>query len=434
MKYCPTCKRQYEVSQRFCPDDGRFLSLQDPYGFVGRVVADRYRIDALAAMGGFGAVYSAQHLGTDRHCAFKILQPNHAYVNSKIVEMFEREAKMASKFFHENIVLVFDAGRTSENVAYMVMEWLDGRTLEDELARQPQMELSRIADLLRQIAAALDVAHQASTIHRDLKPSNIMLALGSDGRDRLKVVDFGIGKVVTQEAGSTISVLVGTPDYASPEQFRPGAQIDRRTDIYSLGVILYRMITGELPFEPTTVSGQLHHERPTTPISIRARRPDVPEAIETLVMSMLAEDIAVRPSSAGNVAHMFDRAIQAPDDTDFEPEERSVASRPIDRSASREANVGHLTIYKYPIFGRAVLQRDFAIDMPEDARILCVQVQNGAPCIWAMVDPSLPMQPRHFVLVGTGQPLGGANSGGYVGSFQLEYGVYVFHLFEGRAS
>src|SRR5262245_38123676 len=187
MKYCPECQQQYGDSESLCPADGHALSLPDPYHLVGRVLIEKYRIDALIGIGGMGAVYSAHHLMINRRVAFKILLPNLALGNEKLLNLFQREAQTSGQLTQEKIVDVKDAGRTPEGLAYIVMEWLEGNTLEEELRGTRQLGFTRIAELLRQIAAALDYAHAHRIVHRDLKPSNIILASLANGREQVKV-------------------------------------------------------------------------------------------------------------------------------------------------------------------------------------------------------------------------------------------------------
>ena len=218
-KYCPTCQKTFTSAERLCPDDRSVLSLNDPYHLVGRTLLDKYRIDALVGLGGMGAVYYAYHSGIDRRVAFKILQPNIALSEEHVVELFEREAKLAGRLSHENIVDVNDAGRTDEGIAYIVMEWLEGRTLDEELLRQGRFGFGRAAGIARQIAAALGEAHRKHVIHRDLKPGNIMLIDSPGGRDHVKVLDFGIGKAL----GETIGQLYGFDRGGHAALRQPGA-------------------------------------------------------------------------------------------------------------------------------------------------------------------------------------------------------------------
>jgi serine/threonine protein kinase/tetratricopeptide (TPR) repeat protein len=312
MRYCPTCQRTYPLSQRFCTEDGASLSLQDPYHLVGRTLVDRYRIDALVGVGGMGAVYSAHHLGIDRHVAIKILQPNIALGNEHLLGLFEREAKMIGHLNHENIANVMDAGRTSDGIAYIAMEWLDGRTLEEELAACGPLSFQRMMEILRQVAAALEAAHAKHIIHRDLKPANVMLVKREDGREQVKVLDFGVAKIVSETTASPVSAPMGTPHYASPEQFQTGGQIDGRSDIYSLGVMLYQMLTGSLPFCTTSVHELIKLQLTAPPPPLRQLRPDAPAGVEELVNRMLAKDPNLRPQRAGDVPTLLARACDLP--------------------------------------------------------------------------------------------------------------------------
>lgn len=307
-KFCPKCQRVYPTSQRLCEVDRELLSLQDPYHLVGRTLLDKYRIEALVGLGGMGAVYCAHHLGIDRRVAFKILQPNIALSDEHVAELFEREAKVAGRLSHENIVDVTDAGRSDDGLAYIVMEWLEGRTLEEELRTSGRFGFTRAAEILRQIAAALEEAHSKNVVHRDLKPANVMLVERNQRREQVKVLDFGIGKVIG-ETGSSVSAVMGTPSYASPEQLRLGGQIDARSDIYSLGVILYRMLSGRLPFRGASPTELIELQLTATPAPIGELRPGTPAAIEQLINRMLAKDPADRPQTAREVADAFDRAL-----------------------------------------------------------------------------------------------------------------------------
>jgi serine/threonine protein kinase len=274
---------------------------------------DRYKIEALVGLGGMGAVYCAFHEGIERRVAFKILQPNIALADERLVELFEREAKVAGRLTHENIVDVKDAGRVTDSVgghlAYIVMEWLEGRTLEDELRNVAHLSLPQTYEILRQMSAALAEAHGKNVVHRDLKPANVMLTQRGDGKLVVKVLDFGIGKIVN-ETGASVSAVMGTPSYASPEQLQLGGKIDPRSDIYSLGVMLYRMLAGRLPFTSTALTDLIQMQLQETPPALRVLRPDIPPALETLIHQMMAKDATQRPQSVQEVTERFAHALE----------------------------------------------------------------------------------------------------------------------------
>lgn len=283
--------------------------MKDRYGLAGRIIADKYQIEALVGVGGMSAVYTAQQIGVGRRVAFKILLPHLANNTQHVANLFEREAKTAGQLSHENIATIFDAGHTTDEIAYIAMEWVDGQTLEDEIAQQGQLSLERSAVLLRQICAALDVAHSKMIIHRDLKPSNIMLARRADGQEQVKVLDFGLAKLANEAKDVLVSTAVGTPHYASPEQFQTGAEIDARTDIYALGVTLYQMLTGRLPFNSGSVHEVIRQHMLEVPPALRELRPEIPQSIDDLLQRMLAKNPHYRPQKASEVVFMFERAL-----------------------------------------------------------------------------------------------------------------------------
>jgi formylglycine-generating enzyme required for sulfatase activity len=312
-KYCPRCNLKYsDGQQRFCLSDGALLSLDLPEyrWLIGETLDGKYRIDALVGVGGFGAVYSAWHLGLDRQVAYKILQPQVAQRSPEAVGLFEGEAKTAAKLQHENIVTIHDAGRTMDDISYIAMEWLEGRPLDEELAARGRLTFERMAVILRQVAAALAFAHAHRTVHRDLKPSNVMLVRRLDGGEQVKVVDFGIAKVLSSTAASTISRSIGTPAYASPEQWKSGAQIDGRADIYALGVMLFEMLTGRLPFNAKSIEELIRLKLTVPPPSLRSLLPDAPAALDDLLRAMMDIDPNRRPQKVADVPALFEAACK----------------------------------------------------------------------------------------------------------------------------
>lgn len=332
LKHCPKCGKTYPAPTRLCEEDREILSLKDPYNLLGSMLADKYKVIALVGVGGMGAVYYARHVGIERRVALKILQPNLAIGNEYIAELFEREAKLVGRLSHPNIVDVKDAGHTADGIAYIVMEWLEGRTLEDELDNQGQFSFPRAIGIVRQISRALSAAHAERIVHRDLKPANIMLVETADGSDQVKVLDFGIGKILKDTtANSLVSGLVGTPQYASPEQLTVGGHVDGRSDIYSLGVIFFRLLGGELPFKYSSLGELLMMQLNGRPPLLRGIRPDTPVEIERLVNDMLAKDPAMRPQSAGELIAELDRV-----ESELDVETPPAGAKSLDAKAPRQ--------------------------------------------------------------------------------------------------
>jgi formylglycine-generating enzyme required for sulfatase activity len=313
-KYCPRCEEHYDNGQRrYCQYDGVLLSLPDPYKLVGKTLEDRYQLDALVGIGGFGAVYQAKHPGTRRAVAFKILRPDVALTRPKAVGLFESEAQTAAQFNHENIVTIFDAGRI-QNLSFIAMEWLEGRPLEEELETHGRLSPTRTAGILRPVAAALAHAHAqgAGIVHRDLKPANVMLVQQYPQAEQVKVVDFGIAKVLGSLGGALMSQIIGTPIYAAPEQGQPGAPIDARADIYALGVMLYQMLTGRWPFsvprvnDAATLWRELTQLKQIASLPLRQALPGAPADLEKLLLQMLAAD----PQRISEVPALFEAACR----------------------------------------------------------------------------------------------------------------------------
>ena len=282
-------------------DDGS----NNPAALVGRSIAGKFVIESLIAMGGAGSVYRARQLALDRIVALKVLHRDVAR-DAHFVERFRREARAASRLDHPNSVRVFDFGSVDESLLYLAMEFVEGRTLHQAILEEWPLGEERIVDLMSQVLSAVAVAHEMGVIHRDLKPDNIMIirATGDDGEatEIAKVCDFGIatlGAPTRDGAGGLAGgpwatndgSLVGTPGYMSPEQAR-GEPADRRSDIYSAGVILYHMLVGRPPFEGDSaylVAMKHITDAPLPPSEITAVDPAL-EAVCLRAMSKAPED------------------------------------------------------------------------------------------------------------------------------------------------
>ncbi len=267
----------------------------------GAILAERYEIIRRLGAGGMGTVYLARHTLMDRRCALKVLPPGQNR-DREALQRFTREAQNASRIVHPCVCTVYDFGTTDEGVAYLAMEYLEGRTLGAILAEQNRLPLDRAIRLTRAIAAGLDAAHELGIVHRDLKPDNVMVMATKTG-ESVKLVDFGIAKALAQEpeGGMTApGVVIGTPDYMAPEQFA-GDPVDPRADLYALGVMFYRMVTGALPHQGESARDTLTRRltEPPRPLAESAPNSAFPEGLQPVVDRVLARRPADRYPTAG---------------------------------------------------------------------------------------------------------------------------------------
>jgi serine/threonine protein kinase/tetratricopeptide (TPR) repeat protein len=281
------------------------MAKRDPLGLIGEKL-NRYRIEEFAGKGGMSVVYKARHEIGQYVVAVKILDPALAG-NPKVFEIFLKEARNTATLNHPSIIRINDVDQTQDGWAYLVMEWLDGRVLDDELNEKGALSVERAAGLLDQICEAIEHAHGRGIIHRDLKPGNIMLVKDERGEETIRILDFGIAKALDATFGTNTQVS-GTYHYTPPEQMTKGSVIDRRADIYSLGIILYQVLTGDLPFDAESMSElvQLHCE--VAPRPLRQIKSEIPQAIEDVVMKALAKKPADRYPSAKELARAFRHA------------------------------------------------------------------------------------------------------------------------------
>ena len=249
-KVCPHCGNEYETDARFCPKDGAALRPtggSDP--LIGHTLGDRYHILSLVGEGGMGRIYLAEHVRMNRQCAVKIMRPN--LVNdADAAARFAREASSAARIIHPNVAAVFDYGESDGHI-YLVMEYVKGESLGAILQTERVLAIPRAVELGRQISDALAAAHELGIVHRDLKPDNILITRTAGGKEVAKVVDFGIAKAIKEGPGQKLTetgLVIGTPEFMSPEQLM-GDPVDARSDIYSLGCILYEMLLGVAPFD-----------------------------------------------------------------------------------------------------------------------------------------------------------------------------------------
>ena len=274
------------------------LAVVDPsHPSVGTVIGGKYRIERVLGEGGMGAVYEAVHVRLDQRVAVKMLLPELVKVG-ELVWRFEREAKAAAQLRHRNTARVVDVDVSPEGVPYMVMELLHGHDLESEIQTRGALPVGEAVHYVLQACSAMGEAHGLGIVHRDLKPANLFLNDEADGSVCLKVLDFGISKVQsdTDVRVTTTKAQMGTPLYMSPEQVRSAKNVDLRSDVWSLGVILYELLAGEPPFTGSAAGiGAAIVNDPPRPL--QEIRPDVPEALCAVVAKAMEKSPAARFAS-----------------------------------------------------------------------------------------------------------------------------------------
>jgi serine/threonine-protein kinase len=272
----------------------------------GQVLAGKYRVERVLGSGGMGVVVAAWHLELEQRVAVKFLHPL-AMERADTAERFRREARSAAKIRSEHVARVIDVGIMEGGIPYMVMEYLEGHDVSDEMSKIGMLPIEEAVDFILQAIEALAEAHAAGIVHRDLKPANLFIASRPDGTRIVKVLDFGISKSLLGGSASELSltrtsVLIGSPLYMSPEQMRSAKDVDTRTDIWSLGVILYEMITGRPPYTGDSIPALCASLLNDVPQSMRALRADVPAELEDVIRYCMAKDRADRYGTVSELA------------------------------------------------------------------------------------------------------------------------------------
>jgi serine/threonine protein kinase len=320
MRWCARCRRRlYDQSAAFCPFDGSRLEApaDEPAGdpYLGTILQGQFHIEEEIGSGAMGTVYRAWQTGMERAVAIKLLRSD-VRDDGEMRRRFLREGRAVARLNHPNIVSVYTVGQTGLGVPYLVMEYLCGETLDELLDREVRLAPARAVAIARQIASGLAEAHGAGIVHRDLKPGNVVLLQRRGSGEIVKLFDFGIAKLADGALlGRDASRLTrdgeifGTPHYIAPEQAQ-GAALDGRADLYSLGVLLYRMLSGRLPFEGNAVAVLLAHIGREVPDLARVA-PDIDPALARLVMGCLVKDPARRVATADHLIAALDEAAGA---------------------------------------------------------------------------------------------------------------------------
>ncbi len=331
MKHCPRCQARYDDATATCPVDGAALEAP-PDPMVGRTLASRYKILRRVGAGGMGQVYRARHVILRHDVALKLLSAELTR-DPVMRERFVREAQATNLLKHPNIVDIWDVAEEGNRV-FLVMEFLEGESLAERMQSGP-LGVREAVEIAIPVCHALGRAHSLGVVHRDVKPENVFLVRDPSGALRVKVLDFGIVHMRSEVRLTMPGEIFGTPEYLSSELAR-GESCGPASDLYALGVMLFEMVTGALPFNGTVHQLIEHHAR-TAPPSIRTRLPSVPGALDALVLSLMQKDPAARPASAAEVLEVL-ASILEQESTAMAPAARPTAA-PIEREGAGETTL-----------------------------------------------------------------------------------------------
>jgi serine/threonine-protein kinase len=300
-KVCPKCNKSFPLDLTFCPDDQeRLIVVRGELLTEGAVIDERYRILGLLGKGGMGAVYRAYQLLMDREVAFKVLKSDMG--DPSVVKRFFIEAKSASRLTHPNTITIFDFGQTKEGLLYMAMELVKGQSLAKLIKDGGPMPAERCVHIVGQICDSISEAHAQGIIHRDLKPDNILIEVKDWNPDFVKVLDFGIAKLVGGSDGTAVTktgIVCGTPQYMSPEAIT-GQAVTPAADLYSLGIILYEMLSGVPPFQAETPMKLLlsHLNEQPKSLVVPGTNIEIPVQLDRFIMRVLSKKPEARPATA----------------------------------------------------------------------------------------------------------------------------------------
>jgi serine/threonine protein kinase len=304
------------LNRRLCVFEIMSSTRNDPYKLAGAVLAGKYLLEESAALGGQGIVYRGRTLEKGEIIAVKIVRPDLLVRQAQadlFLKLFRSEVATTRTLLHPHIVKVYDSGEEN-NLAYIVMEWLIGRSLGEELANSKAMSLTRCTEILRQVCSALALAHKQKILHLDIKPNNIFLIQDPSSQNPLedrpfvKVIDFGLARVLQSTVGTTLSRYVGTPNYSAPEVFANKASY--RSDIYSLGVTTFELLTGTIPFGQSQIAAMIRQHLEDDPPSLLKLRPDIPPLLDQVVQRAMNKRPDKRHRSVEDFFDDFDRATK----------------------------------------------------------------------------------------------------------------------------
>jgi serine/threonine protein kinase len=377
MKHCTVCKTRYDDGVSFCPVDGEVLE-DDPTSIVDTVLDGQYHIESLLGKGGMGAVFRARHILLGDRVAIKILPPEMRN-NAEWLRRFRREGQAARRFRHPNAVTVYDLRTASDGMTYMVMEYVEGHTLDAELKARGTFTPSEALTVLEPILSVLNAAHAMGVVHRDLKPENIMIGKASTGGEpNVKLLDLGIAKlreVAGVETGKNTALtmagqMLGTPYYMSPEQWGElpldgNSEIDGRADIYSLGLVFYEMIAGRRPYSALTLLELRKEHVSVTPRHLDEVVPGIPHGFSEVIARAIAKDRSDRPGTAGDFAAELKAALAGTENgsSPFAPGERLANVGRAD-SPSDTVAVNKSSLTRSDVNAPTIITMDEALPVP----------------------------------------------------------------------
>ena len=338
--FCPTCKEEFEQQIRYCPHDGTAVISPKIEELENKIFDQRYKIEEKIGEGGMGAVYKAIQLSTGKSVAIKVVSASHTQ-NEETIKRFQREVKLQTQLSHPNLVSILDFSKTNEGEYYFVMEFVEGKSLSKCIKDSGQMELEEFMEITSQLCDGLEYAHRQGIIHRDLKGDNIII-MDLDHQLVVKILDFGLAKAVMEEDQQITSEItqmgsaLGTPAYMAPEQAMGEVnKLGPHTDIYTLGVMLFQMLAGQLPFKASTPWGLMQKHIAEAPPSVRDFNRSVPNAVSKIIIKCMEKEPDTRYSSALAIKRDLEKttfAIQQDDKPDLSDSGESTVNIRAERS------------------------------------------------------------------------------------------------------